>query len=155
GQRGIDRLPAIAVILMAVYASAFENMAAEVVLRLLGTRCRRGVDFVITCLRCNRAQISDKSADVLRRQILQTVLHRFCHRSGGGAAILRVGGGEKAGKLRVRPGADAKAFVGSDVIGVPTLQDVARELAAAFQPVGQIARRMTLATMAERSGQIS
>src|ERR1700719_683304 len=132
GQRGIDRLPAIAVILMAVYASAFENMAAEFVLRLLRTQCRRGVDLVITCLRCNRAQISDESADILRRQILQTVLDCFCHRSGGGTAALRVGRGEKACKLRIRPMPDTKVFVGGDVISVPTYQEVACELATAF-----------------------
>jgi hypothetical protein len=154
-QRGIARLPALAVILMAVYASTFENVTAEFVLRLLRTRCRRGVDLVITFLRCNRAQISDKSADVLRRQILQTVLDRFCHRPGGGTAILRVGGGEIAGKLRIGPIADARAFVGCDIIGESALQNLAGEFAAAFQPVGQTARRVTLATMAERGGQIS
>src|ERR1700722_12958015 len=49
GQRGIERLPAIAVILMAVYASAFENMAAEIVLRLLRTPRRRGGGLLIIC----------------------------------------------------------------------------------------------------------
>src|SRR3984893_13551140 len=42
GQRGIDRLPALAAILMAVRASAFENMAAGFVLRPLHARRRPG-----------------------------------------------------------------------------------------------------------------
>ena len=67
---------------------------------------------------------------------------------------MRLGRGKKAGKLRIRPIPDTKVFVGGDVIGVPALQDVARELATAFQPIGQIARRVTLATMAERGRQI-
>jgi hypothetical protein len=73
-QRDMSRLPAIAVIFMAVRATACENVAAEFVLRLLRTRCRCGVDLVVTCLRCNREQTSDKSGDILRRHILQTVL---------------------------------------------------------------------------------
>jgi hypothetical protein len=40
-QRRIDRLPAIAVVLMAVYASTFENLTAEFVLRLLRSRRAR------------------------------------------------------------------------------------------------------------------
>src|SRR6202042_1898604 len=150
GQGGIDRLPAIAAILMSVCASIFENVAAEFVLRLLRKRRLPGVD--LTGLRRNRAQIGDESAGILRRQILQTVLDRFCHRSRGGTAALRVGRGEKACKLRIRPGADAKAFVGGDVISAPTYQDVACELATAFQPIGQIARCVTFATMADRGG---
>jgi hypothetical protein len=116
------------------------------------TRRRCGVD--PTCLRRDRAQIGDESADILRCQILQAVLDGFCHRSGRGTAALRVGRGEKACKLRIRPGANAKAFVGSDVIGAPAFQGIACELAAAFRPKGQIARGVTFATMAERGGQI-
>src|ERR1700736_5838854 len=117
---------------MAVRASAFENMTAEFVLRLLHTRRGPDVDLVITCLRRNRAQIGDESADIRRRQILQTVLDCFCHRSGGGTAALRVGRGERACKLRIRPIPDTKVFVGGDVISVPTYQEVACELATAF-----------------------
>jgi len=52
-----DRLPAIAAILMVVRASAFENVTAEFVLRLLRARGRHGVEVVFTCLRWSRAQI--------------------------------------------------------------------------------------------------
>src|ERR1700733_11900502 len=98
---------------MTVSASAIENVAAEFVLLLLRTRRRPGVD--LTCLRRNRTQIGDESADILRSQILQTVLDCFCHRPGGGTAALRLARGEKACKLRIRPRADAEAFVGGDV----------------------------------------
>jgi hypothetical protein len=46
------------------------------------------------------------------------------------------------------------AFVGRDVIGAPAYQHLAGELVAAFQREGQITRRVTLATMAERGRQI-
>src|ERR1700739_800123 len=137
---------------MTVSASAFENVAAEVVLGLLRTLRRPGVD--LTGLRRNRAQIGDESPDILRCQVLQTVFDCFCHRSRGGTAALRVGRGEKACELRIRPGADAKAFVGGDVISVPAFQDVACELATAFEPIAQIARCVTFATMTERGGQV-
>lgn len=52
-------------------------------------------------------------------QKAQTVVHGFAHRPGGGAATLRMPGGEIFYQLAVGPIADAPDRIGGDVVGLP------------------------------------
>src|SRR5580704_5146357 len=100
------------------------------------------------------SQEADQCGCVVRLEELQAVCDRFAHGTRGRAAPGGVSRGEIPDDIRVRPGADAMIDVGGDVIGAPALEFLARKLTAMLHPETEVARRMTLRAMAERSGKI-
>src|SRR3954464_278544 len=100
------------------------------------------------------AQISDDASDVLRRELAETVVDRFTHRTRRRAVARRMAERQIGDQVLVTPAAEAGGLVGGDVEGAPAGRDRARELLAVVQRKAEIARRVAFAAMRQRFNKI-
>ena len=85
----------------------------------------------------------------------KTIVDDFGHRAAGRTSVLGMTRRQITLELFVRPAADAPIMIRRDVVGLPALNERSAELALVVEAEHKIARRMTIAAMAERLDEIS
>ena len=93
--------------------------------------------------------------EVFRRQAAEALVHRLAHRVRTPCRVPARGRSRDSVNISSsRPGADACDGIGADVVCPPARRHRAGELLPVVQREGEIARRVALAAMRERLGQI-
>ena len=104
--------------------------------------------------RLDIAQVFHQRLIILRRQVLQAVFHRLCHRTGCAAAPFRVTGRQILRQLLFAPGTDTGLRIGSNVGRKPPLDHLTAEVFTLINAKAQIARRVAFAAVSQCGGQI-
>src|SRR4029079_1230891 len=119
-----------------------------------GWRRRRGKIGAVAMSR-HALQVSRYRLDVRAGQMPKAIVDDFGHRAAGRTSVLGMTRRQITLELFVRPAADAPIMIRRDVVSLPALNERSAELALVVEAEHKIARRMSIAAMAERLDEIS